>query len=56
LKLNCIRLKKHIRGGINAQLWYDPELVKAETELIIPAIKAGDYVFSSDPILFSLRI
>ena len=36
-------------GGINAQLWDDIELVKAEMERIIPAMKeGGGYVFASD--------
>ena len=36
-------------GGINAQLWDDPEKVKAEMERIIPVMKeGGGYVFASD--------
>ena len=36
-------------GGINAQLWDNIELVKAEMERIIPALKeGGGYVFASD--------
>ncbi len=36
-------------GGINAQLWDNIELVKAEMERIIPAMKeGGGYVFASD--------
>lgn len=36
-------------GGINAQLWDDLDLVKAEIERIIPAMKeGGGYVFASD--------
>lgn len=37
------------RGGINAQLWDNIDLVRAEMERIIPAMKeGGGYVFSSD--------
>ena len=37
------------RGGINAQLWDNIDLVKAEMERIIPAMKeGGGYIFSSD--------
>ena len=36
-------------GGINAQLWDDIELVKAEMERIIPIMKeGGGYIFASD--------
>lgn len=36
-------------GGINAQLWDRPEVVLAEMERIIPAMKeGGGYVFASD--------
>ncbi len=36
-------------GGINAQIWDDIELVKAEMERIIPVLKeGGGYVFASD--------
>ena len=36
-------------GGINAQLWDDIDLVKAEMERIIPVMKeGGGYVFASD--------
>lgn len=36
-------------GGINAQIWDDIELVKAEMERIIPAMKeGGGYIFASD--------
>ena len=36
-------------GGINAQLWDNIELVKAEMERIIPAMKEkGGYIFASD--------
>ena len=41
--------KLAFHGGINAQLWDDIELVKAEMERIIPAMKeGGGYVFASD--------
>ena len=41
--------KLAFHGGINAQIWDKPELVRAEMERIIPAMKAGGgYVFSSD--------
>lgn len=41
--------KLAFHGGINAQLWDDIELVKAEMERIIPAIKeGGGYIFASD--------
>lgn len=41
--------KLAFHGGINAQLWDDPELVKAEMERIIPIMKEnGGYVFASD--------
>lgn len=37
------------RGGINAQLWDDLDLVKAEMERIIPIMKeGGGYIFASD--------
>ena len=36
-------------GGINAQIWDDIDLVRAEMERIIPAMKeGGGYVFASD--------
>lgn len=36
-------------GGINAQLWDNPELVRAEMERIIPVMKeGGGYIFASD--------
>ena len=41
--------KLAFHGGINAQLWDDPEKVKAEMERIIPVMKeGGGYVFASD--------
>ena len=41
--------KLTFHGGINAQLWDDIELVKAEMERIIPIMKeGGGYVFASD--------
>ncbi len=41
--------KLAFHGGINAQLWDNIELVKAEMERIIPAMKeGGGYVFASD--------
>jgi uroporphyrinogen decarboxylase len=41
--------KLAFRGGINAQLWDKPKLVKAEMERIIPMMKeGGGYVFASD--------
>ena len=41
--------KLAFHGGINAQLWDKPELVKAEMERIIPMMKeGGGYVFASD--------
>lgn len=41
--------KLAFHGGINAQLWDKPELVKAEMERIIPIMKEnGGYVFASD--------
>ena len=41
--------KLAFHGGINAQLWDDIELVKAEMRRIIPAMKeGGGYVFASD--------
>ena len=36
-------------GGINAQLWDNMELVKAEMERIVPIMKEnGGYAFASD--------
>ena len=41
--------KLAFHGGINAQLWDNPELVRAEMERIIPIMKeGGGYVFASD--------
>ena len=41
--------KLAFHGGINAQLWDNIELVKAEMERIIPIMKeGGGYVFASD--------
>jgi uroporphyrinogen decarboxylase len=41
--------KLAFHGGINAQLWDDVDLVKAEMERIIPRLKeGGGYVFASD--------
>lgn len=41
--------KLAFHGGINAQLWDDVDLVKAEMERIIPMMKEkGGYVFASD--------
>jgi len=41
--------KLAFHGGINAQIWDRPELVLAEMERIIPAMKeGGGYVFASD--------
>ncbi len=41
--------KLAFHGGINAQLWDNIELVKAEMERIIPAMKeGGGYIFASD--------
>ena len=41
--------KLTFHGGINAQIWDNPELVKAEMERIIPLMKeGGGYVFASD--------
>ena len=41
--------KLAFHGGINAQLWDNIELVKAEMERIIPVMKeGGGYVFASD--------
>lgn len=41
--------KLAFHGGINAQLWDDIELVKAEMERIIPVMKeGGGYMFASD--------
>ena len=53
--LDPFKLKKQygdklaFHGGINAQLWDNIELVKAEMERIIPAMKeGGGYIFASD--------
>ena len=53
--MNPVKLKSlygdklAFHGGINAQLWNNPELVKAEMERIIPIMKeGGGYVFASD--------
>ena len=36
-------------GGINAQIWDNPELIRAEMERIIPVMKEGSgYIFGSD--------
>lgn len=41
--------KLAFHGGINAQIWDKPELVLAEMERIIPALKEGSgYIFASD--------
>ena len=41
--------KLTFHGGINAQLWDNIELVKAEMERVIPAMKeGGGYIFASD--------
>ena len=41
--------KLAFHGGINAQIWDKPELVRAEMERIIPVMKeGGGYVFASD--------
>ena len=41
--------KLAFHGGINAQLWDQPELVRAEMERIIPILKeGGGYIFASD--------
>ncbi len=41
--------KLTFRGGINAQIWDKPELVKAEMEQIIPKmLEGGGYIFASD--------
>ncbi|MBQ9117373.1 MAG: hypothetical protein IJY04_10145, partial [Clostridia bacterium] len=41
--------KLAFHGGINAQIWDDPEKVKAEMERIIPMMnEGGGYVFASD--------
>ena len=41
--------KLGFHGGINAQLWDDIDLVKAEMERIIPMMKeGGGYIFASD--------
>lgn len=53
--MNPVQLKSQygdkiaFHGGINAQLWDKPELVRAEMERIIPIMKqGGGYVFASD--------
>ena len=41
--------KLAFHGGINAQLWDNIDLVKAEMERIIPILKEGSgYIFASD--------
>lgn len=41
--------KLAFHGGINAQIWDKPELIRAEMERIIPTMKeGGGYVFASD--------
>jgi len=41
--------KLAFHGGINAQIWDQPELVRAEMEKIIPIMKeGGGYMFASD--------
>ena len=41
--------KLAFHGGINAQLWDKPDLVRSEMERIIPVMKeGGGYVFASD--------
>jgi len=41
--------KLAFHGGINAQIWDKPDLVRAEMERIIPMMKeGGGYVFASD--------
>ncbi|MBE6546452.1 MAG: hypothetical protein E7668_03290 [Ruminococcaceae bacterium] len=41
--------KLAFHGGINAQIWDKPELVKEEMERIIPVMKeGGGYIFASD--------
>lgn len=41
--------KLAFHGGINAQLWDDPDRVRAEIERIVPAMmEGGGYVFASD--------
>ena len=38
-----------LHGGINAVLWDQPELVRAEMERLVPVLKeSGGYIFSSD--------
>jgi uroporphyrinogen decarboxylase len=38
-----------LHGGINAVLWDQPEVIQAEMERVIPALKQnGGYIFSSD--------
>ena len=53
--MDPIKLKKEyedklaFHGGINAQIWDKPELIKAEMEKIIPLMKeGGGYIFASD--------
>ena len=41
--------KLAFHGGINAQIWDNPELIRAEMERIIPVMKEGSgYIFGSD--------
>ena len=41
--------KLAFHGGINAQIWDKPELIRAEMERIIPLMKeGGGYIFASD--------
>lgn len=38
-----------LHGGINAVLWDQPEVIRAEIERVVPVMKAnGGYIFSSD--------
>jgi uroporphyrinogen decarboxylase len=38
-----------LHGGVNAVLWDQPDLIKAEMERVIPVLKeGGGYIFSSD--------
>lgn len=38
-----------LHGGINAVLWDHPDLIRAEMERVVPAMKeGGGYIFSSD--------
>jgi uroporphyrinogen decarboxylase len=38
-----------LHGGVNAVLWDQPELVRAEMERVLPLLKeSGGYIFSSD--------